>query len=92
MYFPFLTSEVKCGNEALNIADRQNAHSAAVAANAIVELYKLVSRQNELHQKILAFSVSHDHRAVRIYGHYVLINGKDTSFYRHLIQSFDIIN
>lgn len=36
MYFPFLTAEVKCGNEALNIADRQNAHSAAVAANAIV--------------------------------------------------------
>jgi len=92
MYFPFLTSEVKCGNEALNVADRQNAHSAAVAANAVVELYRLVSRQDELHQKILTFSVSHDHRAVRIYGHYVLIDGKDTSFYRHLIQSFDIVN
>ncbi|KAL8644824.1 MAG: hypothetical protein Q9210_007051 [Variospora velana] len=92
MYFPFLTAEVKCGNEALNIADRQNAHSAAVAANAVVELYRLVSRQDELHQKILTFSISHDHRAVRIYGHYVLIDGKDTSFYRHLIQSFDIVN
>ena len=41
MYFPFLTAEVKCGNEALNIADRQNAHSAAVAVNAVVELYRL---------------------------------------------------
>lgn len=92
MYFPFLTAEVKCGNEALNIADRQNAHGAAVAANAVVELYRLVSRQDELHQKVLAFSISHDHRAVRIYGHYVLINGKDTSFYRHLIQDFSIIN
>lgn len=39
MYFPFLTSELKSGNEALNIADRQNAHSASVAANAVVELY-----------------------------------------------------
>ncbi len=37
MYFPLLTAEVKCGNEALNIADRQNAHSAAVAANAVVK-------------------------------------------------------
>lgn len=92
MYFPFLTAEVKCGNEALNIADRQNAHSAAVAANAVVELYRLVSRQDELHQQILTFSVSHDHRAVRIYGHYVLIDGKDTSFYRHLIQDFSIVN
>lgn len=92
IYFPFLTAEVKCGNEALNIADRQNAHSAAVAANAVVELYRLVSRQDELHQQILTFSVSHDHRAVRIYGHYVLIDRKDTSFYRHLIQDFSIVN
>lgn len=89
MYFPFLTSEVKCGNKALNIADRQNAHSAAVAANAIVELYRLVSRQNELNQKILAFSISHDNEAVRIYGHYALIKEKDTLFYRHPIKKFD---
>ncbi len=44
MYFSFLTAKMKCGNESLNIADRQNAHSVAVAANAIVELYKLMSR------------------------------------------------
>jgi len=49
MYFLFLTSEVKCGNEALNIADRQNAHSASVAVNAVVELYRAVSLQDELH-------------------------------------------
>ncbi|KAI4132407.1 MAG: hypothetical protein LQ347_002605 [Umbilicaria vellea] len=90
VYFPFLTAEVKCGNEALNIADRQNAHSASVAANIIVEIYRAVSRQDELHQRILTFSVSHDHQTVRIYGHYVLINGKDTSFYRHPIRKFDI--
>ncbi|MCJ1411409.1 hypothetical protein MMC19_005498 [Ptychographa xylographoides] len=88
MYFPFLMSEVKCGNEALMIADRQNAHSAAVAANAVVELYRLVSRQDELHRRILTLSISHDHRLVNIYGHYVLINGKDTSFYRHPVHSF----
>ncbi|KAI9836144.1 MAG: hypothetical protein M1837_003453 [Sclerophora amabilis] len=92
MYFPFLTSEVKCGNEALNIADRQNAHSASVAVNAVVELYRAVSRQDELHGEILTFSVSHDHRDVRIYGHYALINEEKTSFYRHLIRSFDIVN
>ncbi|MCJ1305243.1 hypothetical protein MMC08_008057 [Hypocenomyce scalaris] len=90
MYFPFLTAEVKCGNDALNIADRQNAHSAAVAANSVVELYRLVSRQDELHQKILTFSVSHDDQTVKIYGHYAVINGKDTSFYRHLLRHFSI--
>ena len=89
MYFPFLTAEVKCGNESLNIADRQNAHSAAVAANAVVELYRLVSRQNELSQKILTFSISHDNEAVRIYGHYALIKENDTLFYRHPIKKFD---
>ena len=89
MYFPFLTAEVKCGNEALNIADRQNAHSAAIAVNAIVELYRLISRQEELNRKILTFSISHDNEAVRIYGHYALINGKDTLFYRHPIKKFD---
>jgi hypothetical protein len=38
LYFPFLTSEVKCGNEALNIADQQNAHSASIVANAVIKL------------------------------------------------------
>ena len=89
MYFPFLTAEVKCGNEALNIADRQNAHSAAVAANAIVELYRLVQRQDELNQKILVFSISHDNEAVRMYGHYALIKGGHTLFYRDPVDKLD---
>ena len=89
MYFPFLTAEVKCGNEALNIADRQNAHSAAIAANAVVELYRLVSRQDELNQKILTFSISHDNEAVRMYGHYALIKEKHTLFYRHSVDKLD---
>ena len=89
MYFPFLTAEVKCGNEALNIADRQNAHSAAVAANAIVELYRLVSRADELDRKILTYSISHDNEAVRIYGHYALIKGNQTLFYRDSVDKLD---
>ena len=89
MYFPFLTAEVKCGNEALNIADRQNAHSAAVAANAVIELYRLVSRQDELHRRILTYSISHDNEAVRIYGHYALITEKHTLFYRDPVDKLD---
>ena len=92
MYFPFLTSEVKCGNEALNIADRQNAHTAAVAASAVVELYRLVSRQDQLNRRILTFSISHDNEAVRIYGHYALITEQHTRFYRHPIKKFDFIS
>jgi len=88
MYFPFFTCEVKCGAAALDIADRQNAHSMTVAVRGVVELYRAVKRENELHREILAFSISHDHSSVRIYGHYALIDESETTFYRHPIKEF----
>jgi hypothetical protein len=90
MYFPYLTVEVKCGNEGLNIADRQNAHSASVAVKQVVDLYRKVSRQHELNRKILSFFISQDQEAVRIYGHYPVIDGDQTSLYHHTIKKFDI--
>ncbi|KAI4089037.1 MAG: hypothetical protein L6R37_008105 [Teloschistes peruensis] len=89
MYFPFFTCEVKCGAAALDIADRQNAHSMTVAVRALVELFRSVKREKELDREILAFSVSHDHRSVRIYGHYSVIEGDKTTFYRNPIRTFD---
>lgn len=38
MYFPYLTAEVKYGNQALEIADRQNMHSMCIALRAVVSL------------------------------------------------------
>src|SRR5690606_18654870 len=89
MYFPFLTCEVKCGAAALDVADRQNAHSMTLAVRATVELFRAVKREDEVNRQILAFSVSHDHRTVRIYGHYAVIDTKDTKYYRHPIRTFD---
>jgi len=89
MYFPFLTCEVKCGAAALDVADRQNAHSMTIAVRAVVELYKAVKREKELHREILAFSISHDHSSVRIYGHYAIIEDDKTTFWRHPIHKFD---
>lgn len=88
MYFPFLTCEVKCGAQALDVADRQNAHSMTIAARAVVELFRAVKREKELHREILAFSVSHDHRSVKIYGHYPLIEDGVVNYYRHPIRQF----
>jgi len=88
MYFPFFTCEVKCGAAALDVADRQNAHSMTAAVRALVELFKSVKREKELNREILAFSISHDHRSVRIYGHYPVIKGDKTTFYRHPIREF----
>ncbi|KAL9638104.1 MAG: hypothetical protein Q9204_001619 [Flavoplaca sp. TL-2023a] len=91
MYFPFLTCEVKCGATALDIADRQNAHSMTIAVRGIVELFKLAKRDQELNGKLLTFSVTHDHRTVRLYGHYPVIDdSKKTKIYRHAIHTYDI--
>ncbi|KAK3503320.1 hypothetical protein B0T13DRAFT_493149 [Neurospora crassa] len=89
IYFPFLTCEMKCGAAALDIADRQNAHSMTLAVRAIVELFRLVKREDEANRQILAFSVSHDHQSVRIYGHYPVVTEKGTKYYRHPIRKFD---
>ena len=88
MYFPFLTCEVKCGGGALDVADRQNAHSMTLAVRAVVELYKYVKREKELHGEVLAFSISHDDMAVRIYGHYALVNESETTVYRYPVRNF----
>lgn len=90
MWFPFLTCEVKCGAVGLDVADRQNAHSATLAVRAVVELYRAVNREKELHQEILAFSISHDNRDVRIYGHYPIIDQKETTYYRRPIETFSL--
>ena len=90
MYFPFLTSEVKCGLPGIDVADRQNAHSMTLAVRGIVGLFRLAKRENELNGEILTFSISHDHRMVRLYGHYPEIDGSKTKIYRHLIHTFDI--
>ena len=87
--FPFLTCEVKCGLGGLDIADRQNANSMTLSVRGLVELFRFVNREKEIHKKILAFSISHDDKAARIYGHYPIIDGDKTSFYRHSIKNFD---
>ena len=85
-------SKIKCGEKGLSIAERQSMHFASIAVNAIVELFRdrAVSRVGELHQNILAFSISHDHTNVRIYGHYARIEGDKITLHRHLIRSFDL--
>lgn len=91
MYFPFLTCEVKCGIGSLVVADRQNAHSMTLSVRAFVELYRSLgrSREIELNRKILAFSISHDHEIVKIYGHYPVIDGAQTTYFRHTIKEFN---
>jgi hypothetical protein len=89
MHFPFVTCEVKCGSAGLDIADRQNLHSMTLAVRGIVELFRLVHRVEELHREVLAFSVSHDHETVRIYGHFPVIEGTKTTYWRVPLRKYD---
>ena len=92
MFFPFLTCEVVSGDTGLDVADHKNAHSMTLAVRAVVDLFRLFKREKELDRKILAFSVSHNHRFVSIYGHYPRIGDRGTTYYRHLIKEFSIRN
>lgn len=89
MHFPFFSCEVKCGSAGLDIADRQNLHSMTLAVRGIVELFRLVNRAEELHREVLAFAVSHDHETVRIYGHFPVIEGTKTTYWRYPLRKYD---
>jgi hypothetical protein len=88
MYFPFLTCEIKCRDSELDVADRQNAYSQSVLLLGLYKLFQLAGREQELQREINGFSVSHDKRHVRIYGHYLFINGNEVQIHRHLISEF----
>ncbi|KAK5313536.1 hypothetical protein LTR93_010840 [Exophiala xenobiotica] len=86
IYFPFLTSEVKCGKQGLDLADRPNAHSMTVALRGIVDVFRKANRASEVHGRALGYSISHDDRSVRIYAHYPEVKGENTSYFRDTIK------
>ncbi|KAK2764309.1 hypothetical protein FQN54_009001 [Arachnomyces sp. PD_36] len=89
IYFPFFSTEVQSsatGN--LDVADRINAHTMTVAVKGVVELFRAVNREDEVHRELLAFSVSYDALMVRIYGYYPVIEGRNTTIHRHPIRLY----
>ncbi|KXS94533.1 hypothetical protein AC579_9536 [Pseudocercospora musae] len=86
MYFPFLICEVKGSDRPIEEAERQAMHSASIAIRAVIELFRKVSATAEVHQKVLAFSVTHNHSMVMIFAHFATIDGEKTSFYRRLVH------
>lgn len=88
MMFPFFTCEVKCGKEALAMADRANTNSMTIALRAVVELHRQAGDVMAVHRKVLGFSISHDDGIVRIYAHYAEIEGEKTTYFRSSIREF----
>ncbi len=95
--FPFLMCEVKCGNEGLDYADRQNMHSCSVAVKALLRLehkadqYRDDKKFESLLGKVLVYSISHDQKLARVYGHYALVEGEKWTYYRYHIANYDIL-
>jgi len=81
---------VKSSIGALGIANRQNAHSMGIAVRALVELFKLVKREKELHREILTFSIAHDGNFVQIHGWYPIFTGEKLTIHRHEIYTFGL--
>ncbi|MCJ1314594.1 hypothetical protein MMC25_008276 [Agyrium rufum] len=90
MFFPFFSAEVKCGTSGLVIADRQNGHTMGVSVRGILSLYRLAGKEMKLHNKPVAFSVSHDHRMVRLTGWGPVISGNFYTIHPFPIHSFDV--
>ncbi|KAI9799447.1 MAG: hypothetical protein M1825_004547 [Sarcosagium campestre] len=84
MFFPFLTCEVAATME---LAERQNAHSMAIAVTGVVELFRLVGRHRMLHGETLGFSMSISGGAVRLNGHFALLQGDYTSCFQTCLYS-----
>lgn len=51
-----------------------------LAVRGVVELFRIVKREKELHREILGFLILHDHFSMRIYGHYPVINGNKVAY------------
>ncbi|KAK5311994.1 hypothetical protein LTR93_011507 [Exophiala xenobiotica] len=90
IYFPFLTSEVKCGKQGLDLADRPNAHSMTVALRGIVDVFRKANRASEVHGRALGYSISHDDRSVRIYARYPEVEGENTLYFRETIKELNV--
>jgi hypothetical protein len=78
--FPFLICEVRAREQGLEEADQQNIHSGSIAVRAIIGLYQAAfgaqypDRVNKLYGQVLAFTISHDDRRAKLYGHYAVVS------------------
>jgi hypothetical protein len=57
----------------------------------IIELFRIIKREKEFYQEILAFLVSYNHWIIKIYSYYPIIDREKTTFYRYVIYTFDFI-
>ncbi|KAK1256099.1 hypothetical protein MKX07_008358 [Trichoderma sp. CBMAI-0711] len=85
MFFPCFSLEIG----PISLGECQNVHSMTIGMRGVVELFRGVKREAELHRQILGWSIAHNHRRAEISVHYPVIYGDVTNFHRKMIHSFD---
>lgn len=92
IYFPYLTVEVKCGKQGLDLADMPNINSMTTVLRGVVDVFRRAGRAKDVHRRVLGFSISHDDNGVRIHAHYPEIDGDKTTYWRETLKDFSISN
>lgn len=83
LLFPFFSAHIKMGD--LASAERQNVHSAVTSLRNLVKLMRIVGRERELDREVCFFSMAYNQKEFAIYGHFAIIEGDNTRYYRHLL-------
>ncbi|KAL2849023.1 hypothetical protein BJX68DRAFT_238117 [Aspergillus pseudodeflectus] len=102
MLFPFFTAEAKDPDRRIEEAEAQNAHAMALALRGVVRLFQLANREQDVHRRILGYSIAFNHSSVRIHAHYPLFteaargdsqsessSRTEVSYYRKTLRKFD---
>ncbi|KAI9046167.1 uncharacterized protein KD926_004005 [Aspergillus affinis] len=88
MLFPFLAVQLKSANGSLETAIRQNSHTMARALRGVIELFKMVGRQDELHRSALGVFIIHNHCEVEIYVNFARIENGQATYHYELLEGF----
>ncbi|KAL3440857.1 hypothetical protein BJX65DRAFT_289673 [Aspergillus insuetus] len=104
MFFPFFTAEAKDADRLIEEAEAQNAHAMALALRGVVRLFQLANREQDIHRRVLGYSIAFNHSSVRIHAHYPVFTEEDSqeessqpesssppeaSYYRQTLRKFD---
>ncbi|KAJ0425368.1 hypothetical protein BJY00DRAFT_308116 [Aspergillus carlsbadensis] len=94
--FPFFTAEAKDSDRLIEEAEAQNAYAMALALRGVVKLFRLANREQDIHRRVLGYSIAFNHSSVRIHAHYPVFaetakegSQAEVSYYRQTLRKFD---
>jgi hypothetical protein len=62
-----------------------------LAVSTVDELFRALRCSKQINRENVPFSVSQNHRSVRIHGHYPVFDGSKISYHRNTIHEYSLI-